>query len=187
MNKFAESTIEEAALSWLENLGYTTLSGPVIAPEEEAAERGNFSDVILVERLREAIERNNPDIPSEVKEEALKKILRFEHPSLIQNNHHFHRLLMDGVPVEYQEEGRTIHGQVWLIDFDNLDQNDWVAVNQFTVIENKNNRRPDIVLFVNGLPLVVIELKNLADEKATVKDAFGQFQTYKDQISTVVC
>ncbi len=187
MTKFAESTVEEAALAWLESLGYSTLFGPVIAPGEEAAERANFSDVILVERLREAIERINPDIPSETKDEALRKILRFEHPNLIQNNHHFHRLLLDGVPIEYQEEGRTIHGQVRLIDFDNLDQNDWLAVNQFTVIENKNNRRPDVILFVNGLPLVVIELKNLADEKATVKDAFWQLQTYKDQISTLFC
>ena len=186
-HKFTESTVEEAAWAWLESLGYTTLSGPNIAPDEEAAERASFSDVILVERLRAAIERLNPGIPSETKEEALKKVLRFEHPSLIQNNHHFHRLLLDGVPVEYQEEGRTAHGQVWLIDFDILDQNDWLAVNQFTVIENKNNRRPDVVLFVNGLPLVVVELKNLADEKATVKDAFGQLQTYKDQISTLFC
>src|SRR6266700_1387584 len=155
-----ESTVEAVALSWFEGLGYAVAHAPHLAPGEIAAERTSFSDVVLVGRLRDAIAGLNPAIPSDAREEALRKVLRHDAPSLIGNNRAFHRMLRDGVPVEYRRDDGTIAGDhVRLIDFDNPDANDWLAVNQFTVIEGHNNRRPDIVVFVNGLPLGIIVLK----------------------------
>ena len=155
-----ESVVEEAALSWFRELGYTVASAPHLAPGEMAAERSSFSDVVLVGRLRDAIARLNSVIPSDAREEALRKVLRHDAPSLVGNNCGFHRMLRDAVPVEYRSEDGSIAGDhVRLIDFDDPDANDWLAVNQFTVIEGQNNRRPDIVVFVNGLPLGIIELK----------------------------
>ncbi|MBI2070283.1 MAG: type I restriction endonuclease subunit R [Elusimicrobia bacterium] len=182
---FSESTAEEAALEWLRGLGYEVRFGPEIAPEEPRAERTEFEQIVLEGRLREAIGKINSEIPEEAREEAVRKVLRTEHPSLTENNRRFHKFLTDGVPVEYQAEGRTVHDQVWLADFENLDNNDWLAVNQFTVIENRHDRRPDVVIFINGLPLGVIELKNPADENATIRNAFNQLQTYKAQITSL--
>ena len=173
-----ESTVEDAALSWFKELGYGIGHGPHLAPGEPAAERDSFGDVVLVERLREAIRRLNPSIPAEAQEEALRKVLRPETPSLTANNRRFHAMLRDGVEVEYRRADGSIAGdRVRLIDFDDPEANDWLAVNQFTVIEGQHNRRPDIVVFVNGLPLSVIELKNAADEDATIWSAFHQLQT----------
>jgi type I restriction enzyme R subunit len=186
MPNFTESVVEEAVLEWAGNLGYSVLHGPEIAPGEPAAERETFSDVVLVGRLREAIERLNPKVPAGAQDEALRRVLRTETPSLIENNRRFHRLLVDGIDVEYQADGRTVHDKVWLIDFSNPDNNDWLAVNQFSITEDKHTRRPDVLLFVNGLPLVVIELKNAADENATTKKAFDQLQTYKLQLPTLM-
>lgn len=183
--RITESALEEASLSWYKELGYKILHGPDIAPGELFAERKGYSEVVLVDRLRAALARINSDIPEEAREEAIRKILFFEHPSLVENNHSFHQCLIDGVPVEYQADGRTIYDQVWPIDFSNPDKNDWLVANQFTVIEDRHNRRPDVVVFVNGLPLAVIELKNPADENATVKDAFNQIQTYKSEIPSL--
>ena len=122
-------------------------------------------------------------MPEEAIEEAIRKVTRTESPSLVENNRRFHRMLTEGVPVEYHaRDGRIVHEPLWLVDFADPDNNDWLAVNQFTVVEDRRNRRPDVVLFVNGLPLVVIELKNPADENATIKHAFNQFQTYKQDI-----
>ena len=181
-----ESVVEEAALEWFGGLGYDVLAAPDIAPEEMFSERASYSDVVLVGRLRSAIERINPHIPHEAREDALRKILRTESPSLYLNNHRFHNMLVDGVPIEYRaEDGRTVHDQVWLIDFDDPDNNDWMVANQFTVIENSSNRRPDIVVFINGLPLGVVELKNPADEYATLTGAFNQLQTYKNDIPSL--
>ncbi len=182
---FTENTVEEAALEIIEGLGYTILHGPNIAPGEMFAERTNYSDAVLVGRLREALSRINHKIPGEAIEEATRKVLHPDSPSLIENNRRFHRFLTDGVSVEYQAEGRIVHDQVRLFDFENPTNNDWVAVNQFTVVENRSNRRPDIVVFVNGIPLGVIELKNLADENATIRDAFNQFQTYQRDIPSL--
>jgi len=134
-----------------------------------------FSDTLLA--------RINPKVPAEAIEEAVRKVMHPDTPSLVENNRRFHRFLTDGVSVEYQAKDRTIHDQLPLFDFRDLDKNDWVVLNQFTIIEDRNNRRPDIVVLVNGLPLGVIELKNLADEEATIKDAFNQLQTYKKAIS----
>jgi type I restriction enzyme R subunit len=178
----AESTLEAAALDWLKSLGYAVLNGPAIAPGEPAAARDSYTQVILAGRLRAALLRLNPSIPAEALEEALRRVARAESPSLVQNNHALHRMLVDGVDVEYHAEGRIVHDKARLADFDDPTANDWLAVNQFTVVEGQYNRRPDIVLFVNGLPLGVIELKNPADETATIWTAFNQLQTYKLQI-----
>ena len=182
---FAESTVEDAALEIFEGIGYTILHGPNIAPGEIFAERTNYSDVLLIGRLRETLTRINPNIPPEAVEEAVRTIVHPDSPSLIENNRRFHRFLTDGVTVEYQGDGRIVHDQVQLFDFDNSANNDWVAVNQFTIVENRSNRRPDIVVFLNGIPLGVIELKNLADENATIRDAFNQFQTYQRDIPSL--
>ena len=181
-----ESTVEEAALTWFGELGYSIGHGPHLAPGEPAAERDSFGDVVLAGRLREAIRRLNPAIPEEAREDALRKVLRVGTPSLNQTNRTFHAMLRDGVPVEYPRADGSIAGNhARLLDFDDATANDWLAVNQFTVIEGQHNRRPDIVVFVNGLPLAVIELKNAADEDATIWSAFNQLQTYKQQIGSL--
>src|SRR3990167_7080088 len=164
-----ESSIEQVALDILSELKYKVIYGPDIAPDGFRPERHSYADVILVDRLREAIDRFNPEIPAEAKDEAVKRILRTESPDLVINNHYFHKMLVDGVDVEYREKSEiaspsarndTKYDKVWLFNFDKITGNEFLAVNQFTVIENNINRRPDIVLFVNGLPIAVIELKN---------------------------
>jgi type I restriction enzyme R subunit len=180
-----ESSIEQIALDILSELKYKVIYGPDIAPDGSKPERRSYADVILVDRLREAIDRFNPEIPAEAKDEAVKRILRTESPDLVINNHYFHKILVDGVDVEYRKDGRIAGDKVWLFDFDKVNENEFLAVNQFTVIENNINRRPDIVFFVNGLPIAVIELKNPADENATTFTAFKQFQTYKLQIPSL--
>ena len=187
MNQINESVVEEAALEWFGELGYLVGHGPEMAPGEPAAERDSFADVVLVARLRAAIRRLNPAIPEEAREEALRKVLRVGTPSLTQTNRAFHRMLREGVPVEYSRPDGSIAGDhARLIDFDDVRANDWLAVNQFTVIEGQHNRRPDIVVFVNGLPLGLIELKNAADEDATIWSAYAQLQTYKAEIASLL-
>ncbi|MDD4910112.1 MAG: type I restriction endonuclease subunit R [Candidatus Omnitrophica bacterium] len=177
-----ESSVEEVALDILSNLGYKVLYGPDIAPDGERPERKDYSEVVLIDRLQDAIQKINSSIPDEAKDEAIKKLLRLESPSLVVNNQHFHKMLVEGVDVEYRKGGRVIGDKVWLFDFNKPQNNEFLAVNQFTVIENNHNRRPDIVLFVNGLPLAVIELKNPADENASCFTAFKQFDTYQAEI-----
>ena len=182
-----ESIVEDAALEWFGELGYAVWHGPHLAPGEPAAERDSFGDVVLIGRLREAIRRLNPAIPEEAQDEALRKILRVGTPALVQTNRAFHRMLRDGVPVEYSRPDGSIAGDhVRLVDFGDVRANDWLAVNQFTVIEGQHNRRPDIVVFVNGLPLGLIELKNAADEDATIWSAYAQLQTYKAEIPSLL-
>jgi type I restriction enzyme, R subunit len=182
-----ECVVEEAALSWFKALHYAVAHAPHLAPGEIAVERSSFSDVVLVARLRDAITRLNPAIPSDAREEALRKVLRHDAPSLIGNNRAFHRMLRDGVPVEHRREDGSIAGDhVRLIDFHNPDANDWLAVNQFTVIEGQNNRRPDIVVFVNGLPLGIIELKIPEDTDKWFAAAYNQIQTYKQEIPSLM-
>jgi len=182
-----ESIVEDAALEWFGELGYAVGHGPHLAPGEPAAERQSFGEVVLVGRLREAIRRLNPAIPEEAREEALRKVLRVGTPALVQTNRAFHRMLRDGVPVEYPRPDGSIAGDhVRLVDFGEVRANDWLAVNQFTVIEGQHNRRPDIVVFVNGLPLGLIELKNAADEDATIWSAYAQLQTYKAEIASLL-
>ena len=182
-----ESTVEAATLAWFGELGYTLAHGPDLAPGEPAAERGGFGDVMLVARLREAIWRLNPAIPEEAREDALRKVMRLSTPSLVQTNRSFHTLLRDGVAVEYPRLDGGIAGDfVRLVDFDDAQANDWRVVNQFTVVEGQHHRRPDVVVFVNGLPLAVIELKNAADEGATIWGAYAQLQTYKALIPSLL-
>lgn len=185
MTGFTESIVEEAALDWLARLGYAVMHGPDIADGGAAAERdaSGYRDVILDARLRSALARLNPDLPVEVLEDAHRKLARLDAPSLIERNRSVHRMLVDGINVEFRRKDGSIGGaQARLIDFDDPAQNDWLAVNQFSVAEGQHLRRPDIVLFVNGLPLAVIELKNAADEGADVWAAFRQLQTYQAQI-----
>jgi len=182
-----EAVVEEAALNWFKQLGYATAQAPHLAPGEIAAERKSFTDVILFGRLRDAITRLNPAIPSDAREEGLRKILRHDAPSLVSNNRAFHRMLRDGVPVEYRRDDGSIAGDhVRLIDFDNPDANDWLAVNQFTVIEGQNNRRPDIVVFINGMPLGIIELKIPEDTDKWFAAAYNQIQTYNQEIPSLM-
>jgi len=182
----AESHVEVHTLAWLRELGYSTLFGPDIAPDTTTPERKNYNEVILRDRFMHAIARLNPGIPAEVLEEAVRKVLHPDSPSLVTNNHAFHQMLTEGVEVEYRRADGSIKGDnARLIDFEHPEQNEWLAINQFTVIENHNNRRPDVIVFINGLPLIVIELKNPADEKATIRNAFNQIQTYKQQISSL--
>ena len=184
--KFAERHVEDAALSWLAGLGYAVLHGPDISPDGPTPERISYDQVFLTKRLREALERLNTHLPAETLEEVLRKVQQTETPSLAEENRRLHRYLIEGVPVEVTRKDGSIGGDVArLIDFDDVDANDWLAVNQFTVIEHGHNRRPDVVLFVNGLSLAVIELKNPGDENATLEGAFNQLQTYKDQIPSL--
>jgi type I restriction enzyme R subunit len=181
-----ESVIESAALDYLESLGYASLRGSDIAPSEPAAERESYSEVLLKDRVREALSRLNPALPAEALDDAYRKLTHPDGPTLESRNRVIHRLLVDGVTVEYRhKDGHIAGAQARVIDFDNPANNDWLAVNQFTVIENKHNRRPDVVLFINGLPLVLVELKNAADENATIWSAFQQFQTYKAELPTL--
>lgn len=182
MAGITENTLEQTALNWFQDLGYTTAFGPNIGPDSTPCEREGYDQVVLVERLRTALENINPNIPADSIDEAVRKITRAESPSLIENNRRSHRMLTDGVDVSYMQDGREVHDKIWLLDLDDLNNNDWLVVNQFTVVENRRNRRPDILVFVNGLPLAVIELKNPADEKATIRHAFNQLQTYKSDI-----
>jgi type I restriction enzyme R subunit len=187
-SKFTESVVEDAALTWLENLGYAVLHGPEIAIGEPAAERAdpNYRDVVLERRLRQALLRLNPDLPPEALEDAYRKLTKADAPSLIERNRTVHRMLVDGVTVEYRRKDGSIAGaQARALDFDDPDANDWLAVNQFTVADGQHTRRPDVVLFVNGLPLAVIELKNAADEDADIWSAFRQLQTYQAQIPSL--
>ncbi len=183
--QITESEVEQAALAWFEALGYRVLFGPDIAPGEVAAERTDYSEVVLERRLRDALGALTPDMPAEALEQAFRKVTRPESPSLIANNRAFHNMLVNGVEVEYRSDDRVVGDLVRLVDFDDPEQNDWLVVNQFTVTEGQNTRRPDIVVFVNGLPLAVIELKNPADEEATIWTAFDQLQTYKQQIPSL--
>ena len=186
MTAFTEATVEQAALAWLEALGYEVLRGRDIAPGEIWAEREDYGEVVLVGRLREALERLNPELPAEALEEAFRKLTRPDSPSLAANNRAVHIHLAEGVPVEYRcEDGSIRGGLVRVLDHDAPENNGFLAVSQFTVVEDRHERRPDVVLFVNGLPLAVIELKSAASEGATIWKAFDQLQTYKAEIPSL--
>jgi len=183
---FSESVIEQVALAWLESLGYQVLSGPEIAPGEPAAERDNYGQVVLEYRLRQALAWLNPQVPADALEEAFRKLTRPDSPALVANNHAIHKYLVEGVPVEYQRKDGSIGGDlVRVLNYDEPEDNEFLAVNQFTVVENQIERRPDVVLFINGLPIAVMELKNAATENATIWSAFNQLQTYKMQIPSL--
>jgi type I restriction enzyme R subunit len=180
-----EDQLEQEALGWLSDVGYTLLSGYDISIDGATPERADYKNTLLPFRLREAINRLNPSIPANALEDALRQVQDLGIPSLLSANRHFHKLLVNGVPVQYQKDGETRGDFVRLVDWETPAQNDWVAVNQFTIKGARHTRRPDIILFVNGLPLVLLELKNPADENADIWKAFDQIQTYKAQIPDV--
>ncbi len=185
-SRLTESDVEDAALTWLGDLGWQITHGPDIAPDTLHAERTDYDEVVLAQRLRDSLVRLNPDLPITALDDAYRKLTHPEGSTLVARNRAFHRMTVDGVGVEYLTADGEIRGaQVRVIDFDDPANNDWLAVNQFTVVENKHERRPDIVLFSNGLPLGVIELKNPADEEATIWTAWKQFQTYKVEIPSL--
>ena len=187
MTTFTESVVEQAALAWLEGLGYRVLHGPDIAPGEPAAEREDYGQVVLDDRLRQALQRLNPQVPPDALEEAFRRLTRPDSPSLVAHNHALHRYLVEGVPVEYQRRGRLARRRPR--------PRPGLTTTRRTTSSSRSTsspssrttheRRPDIVLFVNGLPLAVIELKNAADETADIWRAFNQLQTYKAQIPSL--
>ena len=180
---FTESDVEDAAIDWLVGLGWSVVHGPDIAPDTPGAERAEYREVVLEGRLRDALARLNPGLSTDTLEDAFRRLTRPEGPTLETCNRAFHRMLVEGVTVEYRTDEGAVRGvQVRVIDFDDLANNNWLAVNQFTLVENNHERRPDVVLFVNGLPLGVIELKNPVNEDATIWTAWQQLQTYKAEL-----
>lgn len=177
-----ESAIEAFAIKLLERQGYTYVHGPELAPDHERAERGHYGEVLLSGRLTQAARRINHRLPADLVDVAVKDVLRAGSPELLASNEAFHRLLTEGVPVSRQQDGDERGERVWLIDFARPENNEFLVVNQFTVVENQQKKRLDLVLFVNGMPLVLIELKNATDEQATLKTAYQQIETYKHAI-----
>lgn len=180
-----ENEIEKLAIALLEHQGYTYINGVQLAPDAGDMERTSFEEVVLKQRLENAVRRINPMIPIDAQQDAVKQILRIASPDVLSNNESFHRLLTEGIPVTKRKDGQERGDRVFLIDFENPLHNEFLLVNQFTIVENGVNKRPDIILFVNGLPLVVIELKNATDDKTTIQSAFRQIETYKAMISSL--
>jgi len=196
LNRITEHSIEDFAIKLLEHLGYEYIYAPGIAPEFPSDggvpagrggpdQRSSYEEILLTHRMAEAVRRINPTVPAAALEEAIKEIQRIHSPELLTNNESFHRLLTEGIKVSYQKDGQQRGDLVWLIDFNTPENNDFIVANQFTVVEDGVNKRPDVILFVNGIPLVVIELKNAADENATIKSAFRQLETYKAVIPSL--
>lgn len=185
MYNFAEAELEKAALDWFNELGYEKAFGPDLSPESKCPERTKYSDVILEERLMEALQRINKDIPTEGLEEAFRKIKIPQNPSLIVNNKEFHRMITDGIDVTIRKNGSSVTKKVYIFDFENENNNDWLICNQYTVIENGIEKRPDVVVLINGLPLVVIELKSSSDEGVTITEGYHQLQTYKKTVPSL--
>ena len=184
--RVTESEVEDAALDWLAGCGWNVTHGPDIAPDSPGSERADYGVVVLEGRLRGALDRLNPKLPAEALDDACRKLTRPEGATVEVRNRAFHRMVVDGVTVEHRTDDGHIRGaQVRVVDFEEPEGNDWLAVNQVTVVENKHERRPDVVLFVNGLPLGLIELKNPAAEEATVWTAWQQFQTYKAELPSL--
>ncbi|MEQ8302904.1 MAG: type I restriction endonuclease subunit R [Cyclobacteriaceae bacterium] len=177
MNILTEEEIEQMALQTLQEQGYDILNGASI-------ERA-YNEVVLTNRLQAAIDKINPEIPADIREEAARNVARVPFTNLLANNEAFHKLITEGVDVKGREGEQIKTFKVWLIDFQNPENNDFTAVNQFTIIENHNNKRPDVIVFINGLPLVVIEIKNATDEKADLQAAYNQLMTYKQAIPTL--
>src|SRR4051812_49276101 len=185
MSGVSEDVVERTMLEWLVGLGWSIAHGPDISPPDAltpGTERGSYREVVLAGRLRDAIARFNPHVPLAARDDALRRVLNPNVPGLINANRQVHRWLIDGVPVEFQKDGETRGDRVRLIHFSDVAANDWLAVNQFSVLGPKLTRRPDVVLFVNGLPLVMVELKNPGDEDADIWAAWNQLQAYQEDI-----
>lgn len=186
MYQFHEDDLEQAALEWLGNLGYEITNGTTIAVDGESPERDSYADVVLNARLEDALMRINPHASIESISRAVQLVTMVQSPNLLINNRIFQKYVTDGIDVEVRTtDGRNTVEKLWLFDFENPSNNNFLAVNQLTVIEGNTNKRPDIVIFVNGLPLVVIELKNSTDEKVGISEAYNQLQTYKSAIPSL--
>lgn len=185
MTKITETNIEAFAIETLQSLGWEYVHGLSIAPGAEHEERESFEQIILTHRLRRTVARLNPDIPADALEQAVQKVLRIYSPDLLHNNETFHQFLIEKVKIPYQQDGYERSYEVALIDFSHPSNNEFLAVNRYTIIENNQNKRPDVLLFINGIPLVVIELKNAADKNATIRKAYDQIQTYKATIPSL--
>jgi len=186
LSKFDEDQLEQAGINWFKELDYTYMNGYEISPGGKYQERESHKDVVLEERLRNALYSINSDIPNKAIETAIREVLIPKEPSMIENNRNFHKMVTDGIDVEYErEDGSTKYDKVWLFDKEQKKNNDWLVINQFTVQEGEYTRRPDLVVFVNGLPLVVMELKSAVAENATINTAYNKLQNYKDQIPSL--
>ncbi len=185
MTNPTETDIEQLAIEELQALGYHHLKGSEIAPSGSSPERESLGDVLLSSRLRDAIRKLNPHLSEEVQNDAFRQVIDLNTPDLLTNNRDFHTLLTDGVPVRYRKHGEERGERARIIDFQHPHNNDFVVVNQYTIIENNRRMRPDLLLFVNGIPLVVIELKSPSREEATIRTAYNQLQTYKATIPTL--
>jgi len=185
MAKLCESEIEIMAIEELIQLGYSYIAGPEIAPDTTNAERKSYSDILLIERVHSSLTRLNPKLASHIIDDAVKKLLHISSSDILSDNEIIHKMLVEGIQVEYRKDAEIVGDYVRLFDFDQVDKNEFLVINQFTIIENNVNKRPDIILFINGIPLVVIELKNPVDENATIKKAYDQLQTYKATIPSL--
>ena len=178
-----EDQLEQLCIEWFQSIGYDYICGYKIAPGEPDAERSNYRQIILHERLLSCLQAINPQIPIATLEQVALQIAKPETPILIKNNKSFHQMLLEGLKVDYKDDnGEEKHDYARLVDFDNLKNNQFLVVNQFTLIGSKGNRRPDVIVFIKGLPLALLELKNPADSKADIWSAYQQIQTYKDEI-----
>ncbi|PGP49034.1 DEAD/DEAH box helicase [Bacillus thuringiensis] len=181
---FTEDLLEEAVIEILQEMDYEYVFGPEIGHDGERPERQDYREVILEQRLRDALYKLNRDLPEEALEEVYRKIITFNSPSLTENNKQFHALLIEGVDVTFRKDGEIKTEKAMIVDFDRPERNDFLAVNQFTIIESEE-RRPDVLVFVNGIPLVVVELKSASDENVGIENAYNQIQTYKHDIPSL--
>ncbi len=182
MSLITEEQVELQSIEWFKELGYEYKDGYEIAPEGANPERDDFRQVILEERLRSALIRINPDIPSQIINNSMPEIINPDISSLLSCNREMHKLVTKGLKVSFNQNNEEIVNRLKLIDFENIDNNDWLVVNQFEIQGDKRLRRPDVLIFINGMPMGVIELKNPADEQADIWSAYSQLQTYKDNI-----
>jgi len=186
MSKFTENHLEQAVLEWFQDLGYQTLYGPDISPGGSFAERESFGDVVLYERLHSALKRINRQYPDNVIDDLVKKITRQQSLSVSQNNAAFYKLITDGIDVEVRiKDGNVKTEKAYIFDLTDIENNEFLAINQYTIIENGKERRPDVIVFINGIPLAVIELKNASNEDVGILEGFNQLQTYKTDIPTI--
>jgi type I restriction enzyme R subunit len=182
-----EDAVEQYAVELFQALGYNYLHGSVVAPGGNGEERKSFRDAVLVGRLRDALERLNPNLPTSALEDALRKVMVHDTVDLVLNNQRFHKYVIEGVDVEYSDgAGSVRYAKAKIIDLDDPDANDWLVVNQFTIKEDAGERRPDLIVFVNGLPLALFELKSPTEEKATIIAAYRQLETYKRDLPSLL-
>ncbi|MDD4496507.1 MAG: HsdR family type I site-specific deoxyribonuclease, partial [Eubacteriales bacterium] len=186
MSNFNENHLEQAVMEWFQDLGYQTLYGPDISPGGSFAERESFGDVVLYGRLHSALKRINRQYSERVIDELVKKITRQQSLSISQNNAAFQKIITDGIDVEVRQKGGGVKTEkAYIFDLSDIENNEFIAINQYTIIENGKERRPDIVVFINGIPLVVLELKNASNEDVGIVEGFNQLQTYKTDIPTI--